>query len=154
MEFFDKPSPIRAYFYKDVDGKRDLCEIKVVADTLSSHIVKVTPEIAAQFPKDWEDYQNKTQETPTIVDGTPLTEVPGVDRNAAVSLKMHGVRNAEELAGLDEAQARSLGLGGLTFWRAAQNLIKLRHLEAMQAVLDQAPKRGPGRPPKTEEVSN
>ena len=89
--------------------------------------------------------------------------MPGVDRNAAATLKMHGVRTAEELAALDEAQAKALGLGGLTFWKAAKNLIKLRRLEKMEAIMaahdkkdepetPPAPRRG--RPPKnTEEAA-
>lgn len=164
MDFLNVPSPLRATFYKDPDGKRDLIEIRVVGDT-NSIIHKVKPEHVEQFPREWEAYQLRQQREPEPeVNGTSLLEVPGIDRNAAAKLKMFHVRTAEELAALDEAQARALGMSGLTFWNAAKNLVKLRRLEKMQAVLDahetkadepepaQAPRRG--RPPKvtTEEV--
>jgi hypothetical protein len=168
MDFLNTPSPLRAEFFKDVDGQRDKVEIKIVGDP-NSIIKKVTPEVVAQFPQEWEAYQKRQVHHPEPeVDGTSLLEVPGVDRNAAASLKMHGVRTAEELAALDEAQARALGLGGLTFWKAAKNLIKLHRLEKMEALLNAAPtakaepvetepsepiKRKPGRPPKTEEAA-
>lgn len=153
MEFLNTPSPIRAEFFKDVDGQRDMVELKIVGDP-NTLIKKVTPEIAGRFPREWESYQAKNEVI--HVDGTSLLEVPGVDRNAAATLRMHGVRTAEELAALDEAQARALGLGGLTFWKAAKNLIKLQRLEKMEALLEAAPepeKRKPGRPPKTEEAA-
>jgi len=155
MQFLNTPSPMRVTFFKSEDGQRDMAEIKIVGDP-NSMIKKVTPDIAGKFPREWEAYQS--QHSDVMVEGTPLTEVPGIDRNAAANLKMQGVRVAEELAGLDEAQAKALGLGGITFWKAAKNLIKLKQLEAMQAVMDahqakaveeEAPKRR-GRPPKAE----
>jgi hypothetical protein len=118
----------------------------------------VTPDVAAKFPREWESYQSSNESI--AIPGTPLTEVPGVDRNAAANLKMQGVRVAEELAALDEAHAKALGLGGITFWKAAKNLIKLKQLEAMQSVMEahqakvaapveDEPKRR-GRPPKVD----
>lgn len=159
MDFLNTPSPLRATFFKDADGQRDKVEIKVVGDP-NTIIQKVTPEIVAQFPHEWEQYQARQERDPEPETyGTSLLEVPGIDRNAAATLKMHGVRNVEELAGLDEAKARSLGMSGLTFWKSANNLLKLRHLEKLQAVMDaheakaEPEKRKPGRPPKTEEAA-
>lgn len=162
MDFLNTPSPLRAEFFKDADGQRDKVEIKIVGDP-NSIIRKVTPEIVAQFPHEWEQYQKRQQTMPEPeAFGTSLLEVPGIDRNAAATLKMHGVRSVEELAALDEGKARSLGMSGLTFWKAANNLIKLRRLEKMEALLaaqdkpaeaeTPAPRRG--RPPKnTEEAA-
>lgn len=155
MEFLNTPSPLRAEFFKDVDGHRDMVELKIVGDP-NTLIKKVTPELAGQFPREWEAYQKKHQNEPETVTGTPIMDVPGVDRNAAATLKMHGIRNAEELAALDEAQARNLGLGGLTFWKAAKLLIKAQQVEKLQALMDAAPepeKRKPGRPAKTEDAA-
>jgi hypothetical protein len=161
MDFLNTPSPLRAEFFKDVDGHRDMVELRIVGDP-NTTIQKVTPELAGKFPREWESYQKKYAAESETYHGTSILEVPGVDRNAAASLKMHGIRNAEELAALDEAQARALGMGGLTFWKAAKNLIKLQRLEKMEALLnapapvvEAAPepeKRKPGRPPKTEEA--
>lgn len=155
MEFLNTPSPLRVTFFKHADGQRDMAEIKIVGDP-NSVIKKVTPEVASQFPREWESYMQRQDSV--VVEGTPLIEVPGIDRNAAANLKMQGVRVAEELAALDEAQAKALGLGGITFWKAAKNLIKLKQLEAMQSVMeahqakvaaDDEPKRR-GRPPKAD----
>jgi hypothetical protein len=157
MDFLNAPSPLRAEFFKDVDGQRDMVELKIVGDP-NTVIKKVTPELAGQFPREWEAYQKRIGDhQEEVVEGTSLLEVPGVDRNAAATLKMHKVRTAEELAALDEAQAKALGLGGLTFWKAAKNLIKLRRLEKMEAVLaahdkpeeaEPTPTPRRGRPPK------
>lgn len=155
MEFLNTPSPLRVTFFKSVDGQRDMAEIKIVGDP-NTVVKRVTPDVAAKFPREWESYQNSHDAV--VIPGTPLTEVPGIDRNAAANLKMQGVRVAEELAALDEAQAKALGLGGITFWKAAKNLIRLKQLEAMQSVMDahqakvaadEEPKRR-GRPPKTD----
>jgi len=157
MDQLNAPSPLRASFYKDPDGKRDLVEINIVGDP-NTVIQKVTPDHISQFPREWEAYQARLDrnDEPEVY-GTSLLEVPGIDRVAAAKLRMFEVRSAEELAGLDEAAAKRLGLGGLTFWKAAKNLIKLKQLEKMQAVLDAhdkpdepvtppVPRRG--RPPK------
>ena len=152
MDSMNLPSAIRARFYTDEDRNRDMVELTIVGDPNSSK-QKVTPELAAQYPREWENFQ-KGRGDHQIVEGTTLTDVPGVDREAAIRLRMYGVRTAEELAGLDEGQAKALGLGGLTFWKSAKNLIKLRELEALQAVVeDHKVKRGPGRPAKIEEAS-
>jgi hypothetical protein len=155
MDFLNKPSPLRATFYKDADGQRDLVEIRIVGDT-NSLIQKVKPEHVDQFPNEWAAYQARQEREPEPeTSGTSLLEVPGIDRVAAAKLKMFQVRNAEELAALDEGQARALGMSGLTFWKSAKQLIKLKQLEKLQAVMETAPepeKRKPGRPPKTEEA--
>ena len=161
MDFLNTPSPLRAEFFKDVDGHRDMVELKIVGDP-NTVILKATPELAGKYQREWESYQRKYASESETYHGTSILEVPGVDRNAAATLKMHGIRNAEELAALDEAQARNIGMGGLTFWKAAKNLIKLQRLEKMEALLnapapvvEAAPepeKRKPGRPPKTEEA--
>lgn len=138
MDLIDAPSKLRATFFKDMDGKRDMVELKIVGDP-NTVIVKVTPELVKEYPRDWENYQKQTGDpSGMIVEGTPLTEVPGIDRNAALALRIQGVRVAEELAGLDEAAARALGLGGITFWKAAKQLIKLKRLEAMEAAMQDA----------------
>lgn len=159
MDFLDKPSPIRAEFFKDVDGQRDMVELKIVGDP-NSLIKKVTPEIAGEFPREWEAYQKRQGSHTVEIDGTSLLEVPGVDRNAATTLRMHGVRTAEELAALDEAQAKALGLGGVTFWKAAKLLVQVQQAEKFKALLGKAEvsevvpeKRKPGRPPKIEDAA-
>jgi hypothetical protein len=156
MDFLDKPSPLRASFYKDVDGQRDMIEIRIVGDP-NTIIHKVKPEHVEQFPNEWNAYLKRQEREPEPeVEGTSLLDVPGIDRVAAAKLKMFQVRTAEELAALDEAQAKALGLGGITFWKAAKLLLRAQNAEKLQAMLEAAPepeKRKPGRPPKTEEAA-
>ncbi len=137
---------LRATFFKDDVTGRDMVVVKIIGDT-STSIRKVTPEDIMKFPRDWENYQAGNKEVD--VGGTALTEVPGVDRNLALALKLKGVRNAEELAALDEAAAKGLGMGIYTMSRTARLLIAAKRTEALDAVVQEAPRRG--RPPKTEQ---
>lgn len=159
MDQLNTPSPLRASFYKDPDGKRDLVEIRVVGDP-NTIVQKVTPDHISQFPREWEAYQARLHrdEEPEVY-GTSLLEIPGVDRVAAARLKMFDVRSVEELAALDEAAVKRLGLGGLTFWKSAKMLLKAKQAEKLEALMAKhdepepvaapAPRRG--RPPKTTE---
>lgn len=133
----DLPSKVRAKFFKGESG-RDYVEISIVGDP-NTVIRKVTPADTEHYAKEWDAYNANGGELPVV--GTPLTEVPGIDANAAVGLRLKGVRTVEELAGLDEAAAKSLGMGGLTFWNTAKQLIRIRELEALQAAVEAAPKR-------------
>lgn len=137
------PGKLRGKFFKDDATGRDMIEIRIVGDP-STLISKVQPEHVVKFAREWEAYQQGATEVD--VGGTPITEVPGVDRNVALALKLKGVRNAEELAALDEAAAKGLGMGIFTMSKAAKQLVRLKELEAMQSMLADAPRRG--RPPK------
>lgn len=147
---------LRANFFKDVDGKQDLIEIVIIGDP-NTLIKKVTTEHVGRFPREWEAYQSGQSEVK--VEGTPLTDVPGVDRTAALAMKLKGVRTAEELAALDEAAATSMGMNMRTFVKAAKNLVQLREFEKarereekLKALDEDKPRRG--RPPRAEtEVS-
>lgn len=141
----DLPSKVRPKFFRN-DAGAPYVEISIVGDP-NTVIRKVTPDDTVRFAKEWMHFE-QTNGGEVKIDGTPLTEVPGVDRDASLSLMLRGIRTAEELAGLDEAAARALGMGGLTFWQGAKLLMRLREAEAMQAVLEAAPRRG--RPPKVE----
>ena len=142
---------LRANFFKDVDGKQDLVEIVIIGDP-NTLIKKVSPDHVRTFPREWEAYQSG--QTEIKIDGTPLTEVPGVDRNLALALKLKGVRTAEELAALDEAAATGLGMNMRTFVSSAKNLVKIKAYErqeaAQAAILAAAEEDKPrrGRPPK------
>jgi hypothetical protein len=149
MEFGGGPGKLRAKFFKDDTTGQDMVEIKIVGDP-NDIIKKVDPSHVARFAREWESYQAGATEID--VGGTPITEVPGVDRNVALALKLKGVRNAEELAGLDEAAAKGLGMGIFTMSKAAKQLVRLRELEAMQNALAEAPRRG--RPPNAPKVDD
>lgn len=153
----ENTAKLRASFFKDTDGKQDLVEIVIIGDP-NTLVKKVTPEHVRTFSREWEAYQ--AGQTEIKVEGTPLTDVPGIERNAALALKLKGVRTAEELAALDEAAATSLGMNMRTFVKAAQNLVRMRELEKREAVFAAAqaaveedkPRRG--RPPKAVEIED
>ena len=67
--------------------------------------------------------------------------MPGIDKGLAMALRLKGVRTAEELAGLDEAAAKGLGMGIYTFGKAARNLLAAKKLEALEALQAEAPNR-------------
>lgn len=127
------------FFY---DGTRDMVEIVSITDNKATVIKKVTPEVVAQFPREWEAYKEKRPSTD--VGGTPLTDVPGLDRNMIMVLSLRGIRNAEELAALPDSMCLQIGLGTLNAARTARLLIKANAMDAEPA------KRGPGRPRKDE----
>lgn len=147
MQFGGGKGKLRANFFKDDTTGRDMVVIKMIGDP-NTHIRKVEPEDTVKFKADWDSYQAGEKEVD--VGGTPITEVPGVDRNLALALKLKGVRNAEELAGLDEAAAKGLGMGMFTLAKTARLLLAAKRNEALAAVIE-PPKRGPGRPPKTDQ---
>lgn len=148
-EYEPKLGKVRAKFFKDDETGRDMVEIKIIGDP-NSVIRKVEPEDVSKWPGEWVSYEQGKGEIE--VKGTSLTEIPGVDRNAAQRLKLHGVRTVEELAALDEAAAKSIGLGGLTWWKSANLLLKAKRAEALEALTaDAEVRRGPGRPRKEPE---
>ena len=157
LRSLELPSRLRAEFYWDEDRNGEYCTISIVGDP-SNLIKKVTPEVIAQFPREYELYQKTSGNVDRDIGGTPLREVPGVDRDAAAVLRHEGVRNAEELAGLDEQTARELKLiGSHEMWKAANLLLEAKKNKAheqrvieLEALLEEKKKRGPGRPRKEE----
>jgi hypothetical protein len=144
-------SKLRCKFFRD--GDRDYAEVVIIGDP-NTLIQKVDEWHVKTFPREWEAYQRDAGEVE--VKGTPLTEVPGIDRNAALALKLKGVRVAEELAALDDGAAQGLGMGMMTFIKSARLLLKAKAAEAQLEVIAAAEqiKRGPGRPPKVEQASH
>ena len=162
----EAPGRIRAQFYFDEDHNCDMCKVWIIGDT-GNLLLRVSPEIIAKYPREWESYQ-KTGGSgggTENIGGTPLREVPGVNQNMAAVLRYNVIRNAEELAGLDETVARDMGKAFLDAHRAAKLVVKdkqetdaanrIAELEAKIAQLEEKPKRGPGRPrkePESEEL--
>jgi len=151
----ERPGRLRAEFFFDEDLNRELCKISIVGDT-TDLLKKVTPDVIAQFPKEYELYRKQSnRKVEDDIGGTPLREIPGVDRDAATVLRYHAIRNVEELAGLDEQTARNLGPGYVNFWRSAKLMLQAKEAEQLRALLaereaSEKPKRGPGRPRKDE----
>jgi hypothetical protein len=149
-DFEPKLGKVRATFFRCDETSRDMVELKIVGDP-NSLIRKVQPKDINAYPHEWAAYE--AGKGTIEVHGTPLTEIPGVERDAAQRLKLHGVRTVEELASLDEAAAKSIGLGGLTWWKSAKLLLQAKRAEALDALTaDVETKRGPGRPRKEPEL--
>lgn len=146
----DTPNPQRPTFFFDPARNCDMVEVTSITDTKSTVIKKVTPEVVAQFQKEWDAY--KAGRPSDDIGGTPLTEVPGLERNAILMLSLKGIRNAEELAGLTDSMAQQLGMGVLNMSRTARLLINSKKYEALDDAT--TPKRGPGRPRKEDALSD
>lgn len=140
------PNVQRPTFFFDVVKNCDMVEIRSITDTKCTVIKKVTPDVVEQFAKEWQSY--KDGRPVDDIGGTPLTEVPGLERNAIVMLGLKGIRNAEELAALSDSMAQQLGMGVLSWCRTARLLVKSKQYDALEDAT--APKRGPGRPRKEE----
>jgi hypothetical protein len=150
MQYGGGTGKLRGKFFKDDMTGRDMIEIRAIGDP-NSFISKVEPEHVVKFAREWEAYQQGATEVD--VGGTSILEVPGVDRNLAMALKLKGVRNAEELAALDESAAKNLGMGILTASKAAKNLVRMKELEAMQALMAEGPRRGRPPNPKPDDIA-
>lgn len=153
---------LRAKFFRD--GDFDRVEISIVGNP-DTVIAKVEPKHVTQFPVEWAAYREGNKEID--YGGTDLTEVPGVDAKFATALRLNGVHNAEMLAGISDAAAKGLGMGGITVRDAAKLLLKMKRLEAMNAPADadldddeilqsgvgEVPRRR-GRPPKVTQIES
>lgn len=138
-----------------------------------------TPEHKMRFPKQWEAYQNGQEHIP---DGTPLAVLYPNQPETVENLRFLKIYTVEQLAGLQEAAIGRIGLGGrdhvtraqkfmqaATGYQAANRMNKemtdlkdendllKQRLEALEKLVttasDDQPRRGPGRPPKTQEPS-
>ena len=154
----ESPGRLRATFFFDEDLGYEVCQVKIIGDS-TDMMYKVKPDIIARFPTEWELYQKQQgRKTDEPINGTPVREIPGVDRDAASVLRYRLVHTVEEFAALEEDVVRQFGPGFLPMWKTAKLMVKdkeneakadrLAELEAKLAALEDKPKRGPGRPRK------
>jgi hypothetical protein len=125
------PNPQRPTFFFDQARRCDMVEIVSITDTKSTVIKRVSPEVISQFQKEWDAYC--AGRPSDDIGGTPLNEVPGLERNAITMLGLKGIRNAEELASLTDSMAQQLGMGVLAWSRTARLLINSQKYEALDA---------------------
>lgn len=154
----EAPGRVRCEFYFDEDHNCDMAKIWIIGDT-GNLLKRAGPEVISRWPAEWELYQKTSGGGKDPVGGTPLKEVPGLERDSISVLRYNGVRNVEEFIALSEDDVRRIGAGFNVFWRAAINMMKAkkadeqeRRLAELEARLAEAekPKRGPGRPRKDE----
>lgn len=121
--------------------------IKIQVDKNCNITKRVEPQHIERWPRTWAAYKEGKVEVE--VDGTPLTEIPGVDDDVAINWKLRGIRTVEELAALHEGNARAFGMGGITQWQMAKIILEKKQQEALLELTTE-PRRGPGRPRKEE----
>lgn len=127
-------SNLRALFYRE--GKSDYISISIIGDP-NVYKGKVTPADILRFPKEWDAYQ-KGRPDGEEISGTPITDVPGVNREIAAQYKVKGIRTAEELAALNDMACSKIGMGTLTLRKSAQNLIRANQADALEAAIASA----------------
>lgn len=138
---------MRATFFRDDVANRDMVQVDMVGEH-SNIIRKVRPADVEAWPLEWKAYRDKTPDP--VVEGTPLTDVPGVDRVFAGKLRFAGVRVAEELADLTDGQCNNIGFGVITARDVAKLMIAANGRKDRKA--SEPERRGPGRPRKDESV--
>lgn len=139
----EKTPNLRPEFYRNEDTGAVMVRVANLASK-DVYEAKAQPEHIKQFPAAYELFERGKSDDD--VGGTPLTDVPGINREVARGYRLKSIRNAEELASLSDAACSAMGHGVLTARKSAQMLLKANHADVLQAQLDA--KRGPGRPPK------
>ena len=127
-----KISNLRPEFYRRDDGTLMIR----VANLASKDVyeAKAQPEHSLQFPAAFDAFEKGKSEPE--VGGTPLTDVPGINKDVARAYRTKGVRNAEELAALSDAACSAMGHGVLTARKSAANLLKANQADALQTQID------------------
>lgn len=123
----------RPRFYEDEKTKRLMVEISYIG-TKETNIKKVTPEIMAKFPSEWAAYCDG--KPMAMREGTPLTDLPGIDEQMAKVMIDRNVHNLEELAVLSDAQCQGLGHGYMTRRKEARELVTHRRMDARTKTQD------------------
>lgn len=128
----------------------------------------VRPQDHRRYPKQWDAFE-KNQEQP--MEGTPLSEWPGISRSQVEELKHFGVRTVEDLINVpDSAGQKFMGMNSMKakakdYVEAAKGLTQITELreiidqqkaqiEELMAALQEKPKASRSRKKATEsEVS-
>lgn len=120
-----------ARFFRE--GAIDYVEISFVGskDTV---VKKVTPRHMAQFNPEWTAYCDGRP--PEKRQGTPLTDIKGVDQLKAEQYMHANVHTAEEIAALSDGQCQALGHGTITARREAQAILAMRAAHSAQTQMD------------------
>lgn len=90
-------------------------------------------EFAGKFPK---TYQAFLDDQTLEVEGTPLSEMPGLVPELLNAWSLLGVRTIEDLAELSDAGVQRLGQGAFAFRKQAQEKLELEKLRAEAAMIE------------------
>ena len=90
-----------------------------------------------RFPRQWQAFQNKTQDIP---EGTPIATLFPANPEIVENLKYFKVHTAEQLVALNDTQLQGLGMGGRAFQERAKQFIaaseKGKGFHALQKQID------------------
>lgn len=119
----------QARFFRD-EGQ-DFVEISFVGskDTI---VHKVRPEHMARFRDEWTAFCDGVPLKKR--DGTPLTDIKGMQEVTAERYISQNIHNMEELSALSDAQCQALGHGTLTFRNAAREALEMRKAQQMEII--------------------
>ena len=90
-----------------------------------------------RFPEAYDAYVNGKK---VEINGTPLSDLAGLDGVTIAQWGLLGVHTVEQLADMNDGALSKLGHGGHMFRKAAQEKLELKRLKAQQTMLEQAEK--------------
>jgi len=177
-EFFLQPVHLA---FKSTEAGRDIYEdrefVRIITPGAARSIPceEVTDEHKRRWPRSYEAFKANMEEPTT---GLPLEKWPGMTPAVVANLKALHIRTVEDLASVLDPVLEDIGMGGLHLRKRAQDYLaaansaqplaeaNARAERAEQALADmearyadlasrvseiEAPRRGPGRPPKARE---
>jgi hypothetical protein len=134
----------------------DMVEIIIPGEKGNIPCYEASIKYQMQFPQEWAAYKaGKEQE----VAGTPLTFLFPNDPSLQYELESHRIKTVEQLAALSDTGVAAIPRG-LTLVQSARDYLSRANnredevaalkarIAALEAAKAEAPKRGPGRPPK------
>jgi flagellar capping protein FliD len=128
-----KSSNLRVKFTRNEDTGVVMIEVANLSSK-DVYVAKAQAEHIKQYPAEYDAFEKGS---PVVdVGGTPLTDVPGVNKEIAKAYRLKGVRNAEELAALSDAACSQMGTGVLAARKSAQLLLRANQADVLQAQLD------------------
>jgi hypothetical protein len=127
-----------ARFFKA--GNKTMVAIQYAGDAGQEAVAKVTPELIAQFPEQWDAFVHGL-DLPEP-EGTPLTEIPGLTEQVARVYKLVNINVCEQLADASDAVIQRLGIGASNFRKMAKIIVAKKKVEDnTQALIDAAVKK-------------
>ena len=106
---------------RDIYKEYDYISIRTHGQKHSNPVRKIKDADKARFPKIWEAYQNNES---VVDDGTPIDQLPTIDKARLYELKAAGIKTIEMLASIQDGNVKSLGPGGMTLKTKAKQFLE------------------------------
>ena len=141
----------------------DFIRIAIPGDKHTVIDTIVTPEYAQRFEAEYGAF--KRQQETGIPEGMALEDWGHLNQYQIAEMKVLNILTVQQLAGLSDGQVQRIGMGGLQLRDAARKEVgsvnnddkiaaleeQIAQLTALAQAQADAPRRGPGRPPKEAE---